>query len=78
MSFSFASALVCYTSSMATPFDSATKHLVEAYPQDWLALAGIRCGRIDVVDADVSSVTASADKVLRVTDPAPCVGHSGG
>lgn len=52
---------------MPKPFDAATKHLVEARPLDWLALAGLPAdGPVRVVDADLSAVTSAADKLLQV------------
>lgn len=52
---------------MAKPFDAATKHLVEVDPAAWLAYVGLTsAGRLDVIDADLSTVTAEADKVVRV------------
>ncbi len=57
---------------MALPYDASTKYLVEARLADWLPL----CGRtttapLEIIDADLSTVTAAADRVLRVhEDPA--------
>jgi hypothetical protein len=55
---------------MSKPFDATLKHLVEAYPADWCR----RFGRPDVqevavIEADVATVTAQADKVLHVKRP---------
>lgn len=49
------------------PFDTTCKHLVELRPRDVLALAGVT-DVIDarLVDADLASIVAAADKVLRV------------
>lgn len=61
---------------MTKPYDATLKHLVEAHPADWLAFLGLPIGRrIDAVDADLSSVTAAADKVLRVESPRPYLAH---
>jgi hypothetical protein len=54
---------------MAKPFDATLKELVEAYPHDWLIQLGLPASLpIEVIDADLSTVTAQADKVLRVRE----------
>jgi predicted transposase YdaD len=55
---------------MSKPFDASTKYLVESNPRDWLALAGVQATAVEVIDADLSTVTAAADKLIRVTSPA--------
>lgn len=61
---------------MATPFDAATKHLIEAHPADWLALAGLHPnGPVELVDADVATISAAADKVVLVREPQPWLAH---
>jgi predicted transposase YdaD len=52
-------------------FDATLKQLVELYPGDWLAffaaLLGVsNVGRVEVIDSDVSTVSAAVDKVIRV------------
>ena len=55
---------------MSKPYDAALKAMLEASPADWPRLAGHRVGRVEVIDADVSTVTAATDKVLRLSgDP---------
>jgi hypothetical protein len=51
---------------MPKPFDSSTKMLVEEYPSDWVAWLGY--GRLPtaVIDADLATVAAATDKVVRV------------
>jgi hypothetical protein len=61
-------------------FDAALKHLLETYPQDWLAylaphLGGAPVGPVEVIEAELSTVTAAADKVLRVGGPEPWLCH---
>jgi hypothetical protein len=52
---------------MAKAFDATTKQLVEAHPADWLAYAGLPAGdSIRIVDADLSSFSFAADKVIRL------------
>ena len=61
---------------MPKPYDATTKFLVEGFPADWLALAGLTpSGRVEVVDANLSTITAEADKVLRVAGPDPWLSH---
>ena len=51
------------------PFDATMKDLIEADAASWAALAtSIPPTSVRFEDADVSSVTAAADKVLRVRD----------
>src|SRR5437667_4853583 len=57
---------------VAKPFDITTKHLVESRPADWLAFAGMPTeSPVSIVDADLSMVSAEADKVLRVEEAIP-------
>lgn len=51
---------------MSKPFDATPKGLVEIRPLDWPAFLGVVARAVEVVDADVSTVTAAADKVLLV------------
>lgn len=61
---------------MAKAFDATTKQLVEAHPADWLAYAGLPAGEsIRIVDADLSSFSFAADKVIRVDGPFPYIAH---
>lgn len=54
---------------MSRPYDASLKELVESYPADWLALAGFSVANaITVIDADLSTITAAADKVLRIEE----------
>ena len=68
------------------PFDATLKDLIESDPMAWSALGSDRpARRVTVEDGDVSSVSAAADKVLRVEDDAgvwlhdiePESGHAG-
>jgi predicted transposase YdaD len=60
---------------MAKKFDATLKTLLEESPGDWLCLAGKSPAPVSVIDADVSTVTAATDKVLRVTGKRPWVMH---
>jgi predicted transposase YdaD len=58
------------------PFDSATKELLERHPRAWLELLlGRELGEVRVVDADLSTITTEADKILWVEEPAPWIVH---
>jgi predicted transposase YdaD len=61
---------------MPKPFDATLKDLVETYPRDWLAQLGLDASLpVEVIDADLSTVTAQADRVLRVHDTDPWLLH---
>jgi predicted transposase YdaD len=51
---------------VSKPFDATPKGLIEIRPSDWPAFLGVNARAVEVVDADVSTVTAAADKVLIV------------
>jgi predicted transposase YdaD len=61
---------------MSKPFDATFKHLLENYPADWLRISGLTAqGTIEIVDADLATITAESDKLLRVNDPTPWMLH---
>ncbi|MBL8796004.1 MAG: Rpn family recombination-promoting nuclease/putative transposase [Planctomycetia bacterium] len=61
---------------MAKPFDSALKELIERHPIDWLTLAGGPAGAtVQVIDTDVSTVSAAADKIIRIETTAAYLLH---
>lgn len=62
---------------MSKPFDAAAKVLFEADPVGWAAFLGVvrPPGGLEVIDADLSSVSLAADKVLRVGDDPPWLLH---
>ena len=61
---------------MAKTFDATTKHLVEAHPVDWLRFLGLPVTPdVRVVDADLSSFTLAADKVVLVNGESPYIVH---
>jgi predicted transposase YdaD len=52
------------------PYDPTLKDLVETVPEDWLALVDVPPAPVEVIDADIATVSGAADKVLRVrSDP---------
>ena len=65
---------------MAKPFDAALKHLLEKYPADWLSYLLPQFGihhswPVEIVDANLSTITTEADKVLHVKAPDPWLLH---
>jgi hypothetical protein len=54
------------------PFDVAAKELVWDDPAKWLHRFGIDPkGPVDVIDSDITTLTAAADKVIRVGGSEP-------
>jgi len=54
------------------PFDVSTKELVWDVPVDWLNQYGVGATNpVEVIDSDITALTATADKVLRVGGPNP-------
>jgi predicted transposase YdaD len=49
-------------------YDAALKDLIETRPADWLPLLGLPVGPVTLVDADLVTVSAEADKVIRVAE----------
>jgi hypothetical protein len=62
-------------SCVPKPFDAATKFLTEAQPDDWVSLFALPIGQTQVLDADLSTVTAAADRVFRVGAKEPYLLH---
>jgi hypothetical protein len=49
---------------------------VEGFPADWPEFAGFGpLGRVSVIDANLSTITSEADKVIRVDGPEPWLAH---
>lgn len=62
---------------MSKPYDATSKDLIETDPAGWVTFLGcpVPPGAVSLVDADVSTVTADADKVIRVDHPTPWLLH---
>ncbi len=61
---------------MAKPYDATTKDLLESYPRDWLRYCGLTPdGPVQMIDADLATVSAEADKVCRVEGTSPHLIH---
>jgi hypothetical protein len=64
--------------AMSKPFDAATRNPIEFAPADWLGFLGIPVtdpSRVTVIDSNLSTVTADADKVIWIEEPAPWIEH---
>jgi len=57
------------------PYDNSAKQLVDEQPQDWLRLFGIEFDSVEIIDADLSTVIATADKLIRVQAKQPFIAH---
>lgn len=54
---------------MPKPFDATLKDLIRAHPADWLCQLQIPFVEpVEVLSADLSTVTAAADTLIRVGD----------
>jgi predicted transposase YdaD len=61
---------------VSKPFDASLKELIEVRPADWNSYLGLSpARRVRVIEADVSTVTAQADKVLLVGGAHPFLLH---
>lgn len=57
---------------MSKQYDSTLKSLIERYPIDWLKFCGVApLGPVSMIDSDVSTLTAAADRVIRVDEEEP-------
>jgi hypothetical protein len=69
------------TASEATlkkPYDPTTRQLFEIGPATWLRFLRVSITdpvRVRVIDSNLSTVTAGADKVLWVDEPEPWIEH---
>lgn len=61
---------------MPHQFDASTKFLIQERLADWLPLCGrSTSARVEIIDADLATVTAAADRVLRVREDPPWLLH---
>jgi predicted transposase YdaD len=64
---------------MPKPFDATTRELIDLGPPAWLEFLGIPApdpDQVEVIDSNVSTVTAEADKVIRIGGPQPRIVHA--
>ena len=63
---------------MSKRFDATMRKLIELEPAAWLRFLHVPIAdpnRVLVIDCNLSTVTAEADKVLWVDEPAPWIEH---
>ncbi len=60
---------------MERRFDATLKSLLEDTPEDWPRLLGIAEPQARVIDADISTISGAADKVLLLSGPPPSILH---
>jgi predicted transposase YdaD len=63
---------------MKKPYDPTTRKLIELGPAAWIRFLRVSISnpnRARVIDSNVSTVTAEADKVLWVDEPEPWIEH---
>ncbi|MBC8104347.1 MAG: hypothetical protein H7Z41_17360 [Cytophagales bacterium] len=60
---------------MAKPFDATTEQLVETRPDDWRRFLGLRGTGTQILQSEVSTITAETDQVLLVQDANPYLLH---
>jgi predicted transposase YdaD len=54
------------------PFDVTSKELVWEDPSGWLEGFGVEpSGPVEIIDSDITTLSAAADKVIRVAGPQP-------
>ena len=54
---------------MSKPYDAVTKRLIEMRPVDWVTFLRLPEGNVSLVDADLSTITSYADRIIRVDTP---------
>ena len=61
---------------MSKPYDATSKDFLEADPAGWVGyLGGSPAAGVEVIDADLATVTTESDRVVRVGGPAPWLLH---
>ncbi len=60
---------------MTKKYDATTKDLVQLRPSDWLPYIGLPLEEVEVVEAELSTISLAADKVLRIMGAAPSLLH---
>jgi hypothetical protein len=60
---------------VSKPYDATSKELLQADPAGWAAFLGVvrPPERVKLIDSDLATVTAAADKVLRIEDAQPWI-----
>jgi predicted transposase YdaD len=61
---------------MSHPYDASTKYLIENRLADWLPLTGHATkAKLEIIPSDLSTITAAADRVLKVCEDPPWLLH---
>jgi predicted transposase YdaD len=61
---------------VSKPFDATVKDLLEAYPADWPECFGLpRPTSVEIIAADLATITTEADKVLHINGATPSLLH---
>jgi hypothetical protein len=60
---------------VSKPYDATSKELLQTDPVGWAAFLGVvrPPEQVKLIDSDLSTVTAAADKVLRIEDASPWI-----
>lgn len=61
---------------MSKPHDVVTKRLLELRPGDWVDFLNLPKGPVSLMDADLSTVSVYADRLIRVDAPRPYCLHA--
>ncbi len=57
------------------PFDTVTKELIEVDPLAWLHLVGLPGEAVQMEDTNLTTLTADADRVMRVSHTSPYIAN---
>jgi hypothetical protein len=63
---------------VSKPFDTTIRQLIELGPAAWLEFLGIRLpdpARVNVIDSNLATIVAEADRVLFIEAPHPWIEH---
>ena len=60
---------------MPHPFDATTKEMIEVDPLGWVRWLGLSGDSAEVINADISTISGDADKVIKVHDVVPYLVH---
>ena len=61
---------------MSKPYDAVTNRLIELRPADWVSFLRLPQGPVSLVDADLSTITSYADRLIRVDAETPYLVHN--
>src|SRR5882757_9070038 len=61
---------------MAKPYDATTKRLIELHPADWVDFLDLPTGPVSLLDADLSTISTAADRLIRVEGAIPYILHN--